>query len=155
MSPEPAFDLQTAHKYFAVQCFNQAWDLLDKPARTPEEDETMIRLSLASTWHWSQRTDCTAENYSIGYWQTARIYAVLGQPENARRYAQICLDVSRQAKLAPFYTGYAYEALARAEMAASNQPKMEENLRSAHSEAEKMTDLEAKKMLLDDLATIQ
>ena len=30
MSKIPDFDLATAHKYFAVQCFNQAWDLTRK-----------------------------------------------------------------------------------------------------------------------------
>ena len=50
----------------------------------------MLRLSLATTWHWTQRPDCTSTNLSIGYWQTARIYALLGQAENARRYAQMC-----------------------------------------------------------------
>ena len=33
----------------------------------------MLRLSLAATWHWTQRPDCTSTNLSIGYWQTARL----------------------------------------------------------------------------------
>ena len=75
----------------------------------------MLRLSLAATWHWTQRPDCTSTNLSIGYWQTARIYALLGQAENARRYAQMCFEVSQQPGVKPFFLAYAYEALARAE----------------------------------------
>ena len=69
MAKEPEFDLQVAHRYFSATCFNQAWELIDKPERTAEEDEAMVQLSLASTWHWTQREDCTPANLSIGYWQ--------------------------------------------------------------------------------------
>jgi hypothetical protein len=55
----------------------------------------MIRLSLASHWHWTQREDCAVTNISVAYWRTSRIYAVLGQAENARRYAEMCLEPVR------------------------------------------------------------
>ncbi len=51
MVKEPDFDLQAAHKFFSVTCFNQTWDLMDKAERTAEEDEEMLRLSLASHYH--------------------------------------------------------------------------------------------------------
>ena len=91
MSNEPGFDVVAAHKYFSTFCFNSAWDLMDKSERTAAEDEEMLRLSLASTWHWSQREDCTQANLSVGYWQTSRIYATLGQADNARRHGQLSL----------------------------------------------------------------
>ena len=34
MPTAPAFDLAAAHKYFAADCFNKAWDLLEKQERT-------------------------------------------------------------------------------------------------------------------------
>ena len=77
----------------------------------------MLRLSRQPR-HWTQRPDCTSTNLSIGYWQTARIYALLGQAENARRYAQMCFEVSQQPGVKPFFLAYAYEALAQAEAAA-------------------------------------
>ena len=61
----------------------------------------MLRLSLAATG--TGRSGQTAStNLSIGYWQTARIYALLGQAENARRYAQMCFEVSQQPGVKPF-----------------------------------------------------
>jgi len=154
MDKKPDFDLQAAHRYFSALCFNQAWELIEKPERTPAEDEEMIRLGLASTWHWTQREDCTQTNLSIGYWQTSRIYAMLGQADNARRYGHLCLAASQAEDVPPFYLGYAYEALARAEAVAGDGEHMEEYLAEAHRVAGTVPDDDARQMLLDDLAAI-
>jgi hypothetical protein len=155
MSQPAPFDIEAAHRYFAAECFNRAWDLINKTERTPEEDEQMIRLSLASHWHWTQRADCTQENMSIAYWQTSRVYAVLSHAQNARRYAQLCLDASSDDDVPLWCLGYAYEALARAEFVAGNQTLMNEYLREAQSVAETLTDHETQQMLLADLETIK
>ena len=95
MTNKPDFDVVAAHKYFAVECFNTAWNLIDRPNRTDAEDEEMLRLGMASVWHWTQRPDCTPENLSVGYWQVSRIYAILRRAEDARRYAQLSLEASQ------------------------------------------------------------
>ncbi len=155
MSNSTNFDLIVAHRYFAVECFNRAWDLIDKDGRTPEEDEQMLQMSLASTWHWSQRPDCTATNLSIGYWQTSRIYALLGQADNARRYGLMCLHASQKEGVLPFYFGYALEALARSEAVGGDKIKMEAYLHRAHQIAENLYDIEEKQQLLNDLDTVR
>lgn len=155
MPDSPNFDLQAAHKFFSANCFNQAWDLIDKAERTPDEDEQMIRLGLASMYHWSQRTDCTPNNLSIGYWQVSRIYALLSQVENARHYGKLCLKVSQEADLPPFYLGYANEALARAEAIAGDKSRMNDYLAQANQAAQQISDLESKEALLNDLDTIR
>jgi hypothetical protein len=155
MSEQPDFDLAAAHRYFSAGCFNLAWDLINKSERTPQENEQMLRLSLASHWHWTQRADCTEENVSIAYWQTSRVYAVLGQAENARRYAEWCLEVSSGGDVPLWCLGYAYEALARTELAAGNLTSMSEYLREALGVAEAITDPETRQMLLADLETIK
>jgi hypothetical protein len=154
MTEELEFDLQAAHKHFAGHCFNQVWDLLDKSERTAAEDEQMIRLALASHWHWTQREDCTETSISVAYWQTSRVYAVLGQGENARRYALLCLEASQGDDIPPFYLGYAFEALARAEMVAGDQAKMNQHLEMARQAAEQVEDADSKQWLLDDLDSI-
>jgi len=155
MHKSPEFDLKHAHRYFSAECFNRAWDFIDKPVRTPEEDQKMLMLGMASLWHWSQRPDVTPGNYSIGYWQVARIHALLGQPDLARQYGLLCLENSQCEGCQPFHLGYAYEALARAESLAGERTKADEYLRLAKKAGEDMTDLEDRKRLLDDLATIK
>ena len=155
MAKAPDFDVAAAHKYFSAECFNQAWDLIDKSDRTPEENEAMIRLSIASTWHWTQRADCAPTNLSVGYWQTSRIYALLGQADNSRHYGQLSLSALQGDDVPPFYRGYAYEALARAESVARNKAKMEAFLAEARRAAEGVTEDEGRQMLLADLNTIR
>jgi hypothetical protein len=152
---EPDFDLQAAHKFFSVSCFNQAWDLMDKPERTAKEDEEMVHLSLVSHYHWTKRKDCTPVNLSVSYWQTSRIYAMLGQPALARQYGQRSLEVAQNANLEPFYLGYAYEALARAEAEDQHPKQMQAYLREARKAAENISDPAAKKQLLGDLPSIK
>jgi hypothetical protein len=148
------FDRQAAHRIFSAECFNRAWDLMDKPERTAQEDEEMIRLSLASQWHWSKRPGCTPTNEATGYWQTARIYALLGQADNARRYGHLSLAASQQEGVAPFYLGYAYEALARAEQVAGNRDQMAVYLAEARRVAEHVPKPEYRKQLEGDLDSI-
>jgi hypothetical protein len=155
MTIETNIDIDAAHRFFAPDCFNRTWSLIDKPERTPEEDEAMLLLSMASLWHWTQRPDCTEQNLSIGYWQVSRVYALLRQVENARRYAQRCLESSQGEEVPLFCLGYAYEALARAESIAGERARMKAYLSLAYQTAERMTDMEAHEMLLADLETIQ
>ena len=149
MASQPDFDLESAHKYFSAFCFNRAWDLIDKSTRTPAEDQELIGLNQASIWHWRQRPDCTSQHLSVGYWQAARIYALLGQADNARIYGDLCLAESDG--LAPFYVAYAYEALARAEMVAGNKELMKKHLATARKLAANVRDEESRKMLTADL----
>jgi len=154
MSKTPDFDMSTVHRYFSADCFNKTWDLLDKNTRSTMEDEEMVWLSMTSLWHWTQRGDCTSQNLSIGYWLISRVFAVIGQVDNARRYGQLCLESSQGESVLPFYRGYAYEALARAEHLAKNLEKMHEYNNKAHEVAEILPDPEEKQQLLNDLETI-
>jgi hypothetical protein len=154
MADQAQFDLAAAHRHFSAHCFNAAWELMDQPKRTPAQDEEMLRLSLASTWHWTQREDCAASNLSVGYWQTSRIYVLMGQADNARRYGLMALATVRDEE-APFYQGYAYEALARAEALAGDREKTVEYLGLARRAAERVPDDQAREMLEADLNTIQ
>lgn len=150
----PEFDRQQAHKFFAVSCFNATWNLMDKQDRTPEEDEEMLRLTMASSWHWTKREDCVPQNMSIAYWQVSRVHAIVGRGDEALRYGQLCLDVSQGEGIDAFALGYAYEALARAEMVLGNREGMQTHIEKAHEVAERVSDDDTKKMLTDDLSTI-
>lgn len=155
MDYPPTFDLPTAHRYFSAECFNTAWDLIEKPRRTPDEDLDMLHRSLVALWHWTQRPDCTPTNRSIGLWQVSRVYAILGQEENARRYAELCLSVSQGPDVDPFYLAYAHEALARVELLAGNLSRVQEHLAEARRLAQGVAEEEEKMALLKDLETIR
>jgi len=153
VAKKPDLNIAAAHKYFSANCFNAAWDLIDKKDRTVEETEQMIQLCQASLWHWSQREDNTDQNRSVGYWQASRVYALAGQLGGARRYGKLSLEAASECP--PFYRGYAYEALARAEMLAGDRPRMKEYLSLAREQADAVKDLKARQALEADLDGIK
>jgi len=155
MSDKPAVDLQACHKRLAVDCFNRTWDLIDQERRSPEEDERMLQLAMASAWHWAQRDDCTAKNLSVGYWQISRVHALLGRADEARRYGMLSLEQAKRETDDPFTLGYAYEALARAESVAGDHDAMSSYLDQARKAGDSIADGDARAMLLDDLSTVE
>lgn len=50
----PAFDLKQAHRWFAVECNNRTWDLIEKADRTADETDAMLHAAHASCHHWLQ-----------------------------------------------------------------------------------------------------
>ena len=146
------FDVNTAHRHFSAHCFNAAWELIDKPDRTPEETEQMIQRAMASLWHWTQREDCTPQNLSIGFWQAARVYTLASEVDNARKYAQLCLDITPEED--PFYLGYAHEAIARAEGLAGDADAAGKHLETATQLAATIPDPVHRKMLEADLESL-
>jgi hypothetical protein len=154
MNASPEFDLQSAHRLFSTNCFNKTWDLIDLAERSEDENEQMIHLSLTSLWHWTQREDCTDKNLSIAYWQASRVFALVGQAENAMHYGKKCLAYSLAENIPPFYLGYAYEALARGSSLNGDLKQRDFFLGKAKEAAEHVVDPNAKEMLLDDLKTI-
>ena len=148
-----SLDVGQAHKLFSAECFNRAWGLIDKIARTKEDEQQMILLAHASLWHWTQRPDCTAKNRSISYWQLSRVYALLMEPANSRRYADLCLEVTPMTDA--FCLGYAYEALSRAEFVAGNADQATRFLIDARNHAESVTSDEDRQLLIDDLTELE
>jgi hypothetical protein len=143
------------HKQIASLCFNRVWDLLDLPERTKVEEEQMIHLAHASFWHWTRVEDHTPTNLSIGYWQLSRVYAVVKNGEQAKDYANRCVEVSLTASLPPFYIGYAYEALARSYAVLGELDKGQEALIYSYQYMENVIIEDSKKLLEADLEQIK
>ena len=152
---EPDFDTASAHRYFAAHCFNRCWQLIDKPARSPEESTELVALGHASLWHWTQRSDCTPKNLSVAHWMLSRIYAVLGDASPAQEHGEACLRFAESGDSPPFYVGCAHEALARAAVVRGDRTEAEAQLTRAHSLAETIEDADDRKLLLDDLSSVR
>ena len=153
MSSSPPLDVAAAHKYFAAHCFNAAWDLIDKPERTAEDDRMMVALSQASIYHWLNRPDCEPRRLSVGYWQASRIQALLGNAVEATHHAEVCLQYSVGQD--PFLLGYAYEAMARAARTAGNPRKAAEQLALAKEQVALVSNNEDRELLQKDLEDLE
>ena len=151
---QPTFNLNEAHEYFSAELFNTTWEYIEQADdRSTEEEMTMLHLAMASLWHWTQRQDVKAANLYASYWQVSRVYNLLRQPDNARTYGLLALKHAEN--LDPFFKGYAYETLARAEMQLGNRAVMKDYLEKAKKMVDKIEDQGDKQLLLRDLATIK
>ena len=140
------------HRFHSVDCFNRAWELIDKQGRSPEEDERMLLLAVASLWHWTRREDRTPRNLAVGYWQVSRVYALLGWAGHAARYAAGCLR--HAAGEPPFYRAHGHEAAARAAKVAGDGDAAGRHLAEARALAARVADPEERRMLERDLDSL-
>lgn len=88
---DPTFDLPTAHRWFAASLNNQAWDLLETPTRSAEQNELMRNTAHAAARHWwdvgdtihRQRAECLL----------AQVHAALAEPAAAMHHALRSLEL--------------------------------------------------------------
>jgi hypothetical protein len=150
----PNLDVQLAHQHFSADCFNRTWSLIEKPDRTPADTEAMVLCALASLWHWTQRSDCTDRNLSIGHWQVSRTYALAVQGANAMHHARRSRALLPEGS-PPFYLGYAHEAIARAAIVLGDRELFVEHLKAARQCAAEVTDARERQWLDNDLKSLE
>jgi len=147
--------MQAVHAQLSASCFNDCRALIDKRGRTDEDTENMLLLANASLWHWKQRADCQPVNLSVGYWLLSRVHALAGQADMAVFFGGRCLAVSEQNQLPPFYTGCAYEALARAVALRGDIESARGLVALARAKQSEVTDMEQSTLLATDLREIE
>ena len=142
-----------AHRHFGPVCFNRVWELLEKPDRSPAENDDLLLTAMASLWHWSKRDDCEPRNLAAGYWQVSRVHAVLGNGVEARRYA--ARSAMHATNELPFFMAYAHEALARAGRVLNDEQAVQRHLAEATRLSADVTDPHERQLLEADLATLK
>jgi hypothetical protein len=117
----PTFDVQAAHRWFAVQFNNEAWDLLERPSRTVAEEDRLLSAAYAAWEHWSQSG--TPLNAQRARHLLAHAHAAVGHGELALRHAAACMALSEQNGDAQsaFDRAAAVEGLARAHACAGGR----------------------------------
>lgn len=152
---EPDFDTTAVHRWYAATCFNATWDLIDKEVRTAAEEEEMIRTAMASHYHWTQRVDYAPRNASISNWLLARVFALCGEVDLARRYGSRSLSVIEDVDaVSDFYRAYAHEAMARAESLAGDELARDRHIAKAREYMETIDEERDRAALQADLETI-
>jgi len=145
-------DGQQVHRFWSAEFFNLAWDFLEKPDRTHEDDLKMIAVAQASYTHWLLREDVQPVNRSVGLWQLSRVYASVGSPQESLRYAEACWAISLD--LEPFYKGYAAEAMARAKLLGHHEVEARTWLHEAETQLASVDDPEGNPLLAADLVEL-
>jgi hypothetical protein len=140
------------HHKFAVDCFNGTWDLIEKDNRTPQDDARMIHMAHASRFHWGEIG--TPLNFARGDWQISRVYAILGQAENALKYAQSCIQLCDSNHLGDFDLAFAYESAARAYAVLGDIKMMEKHLNLAKEAGQVIEKVDDRTYFFSQLETI-
>jgi DNA-binding transcriptional MerR regulator len=145
----------TDHRTLGVDLFNKTWTLMERDTRTPDEDDEMIHMAHASAYHWLRVG--TRANRARSEWQCSRVHVILGQTEQALYHARRCHEIvqaDEDGSMADWDLPAAYEALARAHLAAGD---VEEAARLADLGREataRIADDDDRKPIETDFATI-
>jgi hypothetical protein len=73
------------HRWFAIECNNNAWDLAAKPVLTADDGRDLLATAYASAFHWKaigNPINRTRADMLLGY-----VHALLGEGGRATRYA--------------------------------------------------------------------
>jgi hypothetical protein len=153
VATEPAEDTQPAwDRRFGAQLFNLAWDYIEQPQRTADEDDAMLGAAFASRWHWSQVG--TARNVAIGDWQVAHVASLLGYASVALHFAERCLDQTLAHEWGPAQLASAHEGMARALAAAGDREMRDHHVRLAAAALETVEDVDDRAEIERRLATV-
>ncbi len=142
------------HKQIAINLNQQAWTLLDKEDRSPEENDEMLHVAHASLWHWLQVG--TQVNRQRGLWLVGRVHVLLGNAEAAMRYARQTMDLTEthQEDMADFDHAYASELLARATLLAGEEGDAAALFRKAARLGQLIHGEQNRKIFFSDLGAI-
>ena len=123
---EKTFSEAEAHLHFAKQFNGKIWELLEKPERTPEDDELLVDYTHASLAHW--RVAGTEVHLQRGAWMLAHVYTILGNTALALQHAKRCLELTEKYKEHLSDFDFAFECMARAQALTSNQSEAQKYL---------------------------
>jgi hypothetical protein len=140
------------HRKHAVDAFNLTWDLLDREARTHEDNERMVHAAHSSRFHWGEIG--TPLEWERGEWQISRVYSVLNRPEAAIHHAQRCLGLCKENSIGDFDLAFAYEGLARAHAVAGNTVESQNCAELARQAGERIEDEGNRNYFFGELDTI-
>jgi DNA-binding transcriptional MerR regulator len=143
------------HRTLGVDLFNKTWTMMEKPTRTPEEDDEMIHCAHASAFHWQQVG--TRANRSRSEWQCSRVHVILGQTEQALYHARRCheiVEANEDGSMEIWDLPAAYEALARAHLRAGHREEAAHWARLGREATARIDDEDDRKVMEADFATI-
>jgi hypothetical protein len=145
-------DEREAHQYFAIEAFNGAWELIEKPNRTPDEDALMLERAFASRWHWGFVGG--PEQWATGDWQIAHVSSLLDYGWMAQQYARRAFAICENEGWDDWRRASMLEAMARAAAAAGDGAEHAKYYALAQAAVDAITDADERAVIASQLATV-
>lgn len=150
MDQTGTYTVEEAHRYFAQSTNRRVWDLLQKPNRSPAENDEMLHAAHASAYHWGVAG--TVVHQQRAEWLLSRVHVVLGHGNESLRHAQRCFELTEanRGMMQDFDIAYAFEGLARAQAILGDHKLAEEFLVLAEQAGNAIVDEEDRSIFLGD-----
>lgn len=148
-TPETIAQMQ---RWFAVECNNACWALIDRKDRSPSEDREMLYCAYAAAYHWSKAG--TPLNGARAELALAHTHGLLGHASLALDYARSALEYFENHPCEDWDLAFGHAALAFAEAVAGNREKHALHYAQARRLGEAIIDPQDKAIFLDSFASI-
>ena len=137
---------------FAIQYFNQTWDLIDQPTRSAADDRRMLTLAMASRALWD---DIGGDEQLItGDWQVAHVAALTGHADLSLDFAAAAYERAAGAAVPLWLKASTCEGLARAHAAAGHQAERDAWVLKARELLGQVDDDDDRALIEGQLATV-
>ena len=144
--------INTWHRTFAGAAFNRSWDLIDKPDRSPADEDELLTAVFASRYHWESIGN--DENKAIGDWQIAHAASHLGLAPVALRFATSALERTQAAGRDDWLLASCYEGMARAHAVSGDTSERDRYIALAHLVLATLEDPEDRELIESQINTI-
>jgi hypothetical protein len=140
------------HRWFAIQCNNGAWDLTTKQDRTPAEDQEMLNLAYASTYHWSKIGKPI--NLARGHITLAHTHSLLGDGDLALGYARQALEFFENNECEDWDLAFVHMEIALAAAVQGDADLHAEHYAAARELGQAIQEEEDRQVFMDEFARI-
>ena len=141
------------HKQFAIELFNNTWDMLEKNDRSDYDDIRMIHMAHTSLYHWSYVGE--AVNMTRGEWLVSRVYCSVGLLEGAEYHAHKSLSICLNNNIGDIDLAFAYEAFTRIYALKLHQEDFNKYQALAFEASKQITSINNRDYFIGELEKIQ
>lgn len=153
MAEKPTGEMiERMHRWFAVECNNQAWELAGRPERSADENRQLLLLAYTAAFHWSQVG--TAVNVARAETLLAQVLALTGQGRLAEEFAARCREFFSSGQGADWDMAFAHLVSAHAAAACADAKRHGEHLAAASKAGAAIQDDEDRRIFMEELGRI-
>lgn len=140
------------HRWFAVECNNRGWDLVNQAQRTEAEDREMLAAAYAAALHWSKVGQPINDARAASLLASA--HAQLGHGDLAMTQAKRYLTFCQRDTCEDWDVAFAHAGLAEAAAATGDATLHAEHHRLAQRAGEAIADDEERNVFLSEFRRV-
>ncbi|MCU0488077.1 MAG: hypothetical protein MUE67_03890 [Anaerolineales bacterium] len=150
-SPTPETIVQM-QRWFAVECNNACWALIDQKDRSPAQDREMLYCAYAAAYHWGKAG--TQLNGARAELALAQVHSLLGHASLAMDYARSALEYFQQHPCEDWDLAFGHAALAFAAAVAGDADLHTQHYAIARRLGEAIADPQDRAIFLGSFASL-